>query len=179
MYLSYAIGIVLTAAAAGLDLVYSPGGVDIDVLRLLIAVSFGIYVGIKDGYGIRSVGRFNIIGFLTGLLTWMVAAYFSEASLIAAYDIGDISPIVSTVVIYFLGTWLLFISGFLLGRAVQITAQEHIGTAQDGLSPRGEHDATAGEARTTAIIGLVGVIGAALFQTLGQIVSVLVSNSGP
>jgi hypothetical protein len=177
-YLSYAIGIVLTATATGLDFFYTPGGVDIDVLRLLIAVAFGIYVGIKDGM-VRRWGRFNIIGALAGLMTWVVAAYVSEASLIAAFNVGDIDPIASIVVVYFLGTWLMFISGFQLGKALQIKAEEQRGRAQDGSPPSGEHDAVAGDARGPATIGLVGVIVAALLQTLGQIVSAFVGNSGP
>jgi hypothetical protein len=174
-YLSYALGIVLTAASAGLDFFYSPGPVDISV-RLLIAVAFGIYVGIKDGIG-RPWGRFNIIGALAGLLAWVVALYLSEVPLVAAYNTGDLNPVVNTFVTYCLGTWLMFISGFQLGKAVQIRAEEERGRPQDG-STLSEHGARAGEARASAILGVVGVIIAALLQTLGQIFSALVGNSG-
>jgi hypothetical protein len=177
-YLSYAIGIVLTAAATGLDFFYTPGGVDIDVLRLLIAVAFGIYVGIKDGMS-RYWGRFNIIGALAGLLAWVVAAYVSEAPLEAAYSTGDIDPVVNTFVTYCLGTWLMFISGFQLGKAVQIRAEEDRGRPHNGSTLSGEPGTRAGGARASAILGVVGVIVAALLQTLGQIVSAFVGNSGP
>jgi hypothetical protein len=177
-YLSYAIGIVLTAASAGLDLFYSPEGVDISV-RLFIAAAFGIYVGIKDGKKSQPVGRFNIIGALAGLLAWMVAAYVSQVTLLAAYDRGDISPIVSSVFAYLLGTWLIFMSGFLIGKALQMKAEEDRGRLQDGSSPSRDHEALAKGTRTTAIVGLVGVIGAALLQVIGEIVSALVGNSGP
>jgi hypothetical protein len=108
----------------------------------------------------------------------MVAAYVSQETLLAAYDRGDISPIVSSAFTYFLGTWLIFMSGFLIGKAVQIKAEEDRGGPQDGSSPSGDHEAQAKGTRTTAIVGLVGVIVAALLQVLGQIVSALVGNSG-
>jgi len=185
------LGITLIAAAAVFDLMNSPavvlGGVNaIWTLRSIVTVAFGVYAGLKLQVVVSFLrpGRHSVhwaglhtAGFLTGAAVAVIVILVPR--LVDLPCLGDCAPfympsltteyIVNMIVTYVFGTWLLFISGVLLGNVIQVKAeQERWGIP--GEAPSG------GGQRRAAILALVGVIGAALLQSVGQIIAALVGN---
>ncbi len=72
----------------------------------------------------------------------------------------------------------MFFSGFLLGRVVQFIAEQERWGAPTGVVSDGEsgNEMEQGKARTTAIVGLIGVLSAALIQVIGQVISTLLGG---
>jgi len=190
-------GTALCAAATIFDLLYAPeivlGGVNaIFSLRLIATVAFGVYVGMKVTdrndttlrYQVSWV-QLHVIGFLTGTVVTLLIIYLPRF-----FDLpclGDCTPfyepslntgyIVRMLIKYLFGTWLLFISGVVLGRVVQFKAeQERWGIPDEALSGVGQSSVAEGNTRNAAILGLVGVIGGALLQSIGQIVAAIVGK---
>lgn len=85
--------------------------------------------------------------------------------------------IANIIFTYLVGTWLLFISGAVLGKLVQFKAeQDRWGVLSEPQSGSMEGNVPAGNTRSAVILGFVGVIGGALLQSIGQIVAALVGQ---
>jgi hypothetical protein len=72
----------------------------------------------------------------------------------------------------------MFISGALLGKALQYKAeQDRWGTPNVSYALGQRTEASGGwSARATAIVGLIGVLGAALLQSAGQVLSAILGG---
>jgi hypothetical protein len=158
-------------------------------LRLVVAVAFGVLVGAKEAHE-PSWRRIHIVGVATGALTFLVAVWsvvfgdqyvpalghYLAAQAPPSPELYDYLP--RLLVKYLLGTWLMFISGALLGKALQYKAeQDRWGTPNVSYALGQRTEASGGwSARATAIVGLIGVLGAALLQSAGQVLSAILGG---
>jgi hypothetical protein len=186
-------GVLVATGATALDLLVTPatilGGVHaIFTLRLLATVAFGFYVGMKvtDLHDrLVSWTTLHIIGLGMGgfaagtvLLLSRIVEFSSGGGSEPFYQ-PFLTPeyIANIVFTYLVGTWLLFISGAVLGKVVQFKAeQDRWGVLSEPQSGSIEGSVPAGNTRSAVILGFVGVIGGALLQSIGQIVAALVGQ---
>jgi hypothetical protein len=169
---SYVVGWLLTCAVAAygsyIDL-YLNGGNRREWLWLgaIAALFFGVYGGIRDGSKFV-FGRFQYVGLITAIGTAMamfLASLWIVGSLWGGPGYGQTALEWVTSDLLFpigagsVGTWLLFVSGALLGTALQlwISAKEQGGSAS-----------TSG-AKTQVWLGFAGTVIAALLALIGSL----------
>jgi hypothetical protein len=146
----------------------------------IAALFFGAYGGIRDG-GKLAFARFQYVGFITAIGT-MVVVFLVSLGIAYLYwpeayrDIGfalrelitdELNPFVLGAV--FVTTWLLFVSGALLGTALQLWATE-----QDQVGQRDQGDDERGTANTSGVrvqlwLGFAGTVLAALIGLIGTL----------
>ena len=189
---SYVVGWLLTyafaayAAYVAFLVTVRPHGGGIHWLGLvpIAAMLFGIYGGIRDGSKF-AFARFQYAGLVTATGTTVVMFVVSLG--IAHWywspeeyrDIGfaleelitdELNPFVVGAV--FVSTWLLFVSGALLGTALQIWASEKERVGRDS-SIRGSGEG--GSASTSGVraqvwLGFAGTVLAALIALIGTLI---------
>jgi hypothetical protein len=189
---SYVVGLLLTCAVAAYGaymafwVTVGPHSVGTNWLGLasIAALFFGLYGGIRDGSKFV-FARFQYVGLITAIGTTAVAFLVSLG--IAHWlwspeeyrDIGfaleelitdDLNPFVIGAV--FVSTWLLFVSGALLGTALQLWTgeKERVGRA-GSIQGSGE----GGSASTSGVkaqvwLGFAGTVLAALIGLVGNLI---------
>lgn len=154
------------------------------VLAPIAALFFGAYGGIRDGRNFV-FARFHYVGLVTALGTTIVVFLVSFG--IAHWfwspeeyrDIGyalqelitdDLNPFIMGAV--FVSTWLLFVSGALLGTALQIWAneKEHVGREGSIQGSGEDKSASTSSVRAQAWLGFAGTVLAALIALIGTLV---------
>jgi hypothetical protein len=188
---SYVVGWLLTCAVgaygayiAFLDTV-GPHSVGINWLGLapIAALFFGLYGGIRDG------GRFPFAGFqYVGLITavgttvvvflvsfaiahwfWTPEVYRDVGYVLEELITDDLNPFVMGAV--FISTWLLFVSGALLGTAGQLWASEKERVRESSIQGSGEgRSARTSEVRLQVWLGFAGTVLAALIALVGNLI---------
>ena len=181
---TYVVGLLLTCAVAA----YGPyvalnitGGEALGWLGLGIIASlfFGIYAGIRDGR--RFVfARFQYVGLITAIVTAM--ALFLTSLWIVSYlwrpppEGGALRWVIEDTLFptgaVFVTTWLLFVSGALLGTALQVWTSEREQVGRDGSiqgSSEGSSASTSG-VKTQVWLGFAGTVLAALIALIGNVI---------
>jgi hypothetical protein len=148
----------------------------------IAALFFGAYGGVRDGSKF-GFGRFQYVGLITAIGTTVVV-FLVSLGIVYWYwpeeyeDIGfalqelirdELNPFVIGAV--FVTTWLLFVSGALLGTALQIWARERerVGRS-DSIQGSDEHGAAStSEVRIQLWLGFAGTILAALIGLIGTL----------
>ena len=148
----------------------------------MAALFFGGYSGIRDG-GKFAFARFQYAGLITAIGTtvvvFLVSLGIAHWYWPAAYrDIGfasrelitdELNPFVIGAV--FVTTWLLYVSGALLGTALQLWANEQeqvrVGGSIQGNDERGA--ASVSQVRAQLWLGFAGTILAALIGLIGSL----------
>jgi len=186
----YAVGCLLTFAcgAYGAYMAFlvtvGPHSVGIGWLGLgpIAALVFGAYGGIRDGRKF-AFARFQYVGLITAIgntaVTFLVSLGIARWYWPEEYeDIGfalrelisdEFNPFVIGAV--FVSTWLLFVSGALLGTALQLWAneQERIGT-RGSVQGSDERESTrTPEVRVQLWLGFAGTVLAALIGLIGTL----------
>jgi hypothetical protein len=189
---SYVVGWLLTCAVAAYAayvaflVTVRPHGGGIHWLGLapIAALFFGIYGGTRDGSKF-AFARFQYTGLVTAIGTTVVVFVVSLG--IAHWywspeeyrDIGfaleelitdELNPFVIGAV--FVSTWLLFVSGALLGTALQIWAseKERVGRGESiPASVEGGSASTSG-VRAQVWLGFAGTVLAALIALIGTLI---------
>jgi hypothetical protein len=190
---SYVVGWLLTCAvgAYGAYIAFwvtlGPHSVGINWLGLapIAALFFGLYGGIRDGSKFV-FARFQYVGLITAIGTTVVVFLVSFG--IAHWfwspeeyrDIGfaleelitdDLNPFVMGAV--FVSTWLLFVSGALLGTALQLWASEKGQVGREGSiqgSGEGSSASTSG-VRVQVWLGFAGTVLAATIALIGNLIA--------
>jgi hypothetical protein len=189
---SYAVGWLLTCAVAAFGayiaflVTIGPHSVGISWLGLapIAALLFGAYGGIRDG-GRFAFARFQYVGLITATGTTVVA-FLASVGIVHWFwqpeeyrDMGNVlerlitdyfNPFVIGAV--FMSTWLLFVSGALLGSALQLWASEK---EQDGrgaaIQSSGEgRPASTSDVRAQVWLGFAGTVLAALIGLIGTLI---------
>ncbi|MCA1687428.1 MAG: hypothetical protein LC714_02260 [Actinobacteria bacterium] len=189
---SYVVGWLLTCAvgAYGAYIAFlvtvGPHSVGINWLGLapLAALFFGAYGGVRDGSRL-AFARFQYVGLITAIGTTVVVFLVSFAIVHWFWqpevyrDIGfvleelitdELNPFVLGAV--FVSTWLLFVSGALLGTALQIWASEKEQIGRGGSiqgSGEGRSASTSG-VRAQVWLGFAGTVLAALIALIGTLI---------
>jgi hypothetical protein len=151
-------------------------------LAPIAALIFGTYGGIRDG-GKFVFGRFQYVGLITAIGTTVIE-FLVSLGIVHWYwpevyeDIGfalqelirdELNPFVIGAV--FVTTWLLFVSGALLGTALQLWARERerVGRSAPirGSDERGS--ASTSEVKIQLWLGFAGTILAALIGLIGTL----------
>ena len=190
---SYAAGWLLTCAAAAYGayvaffVTVTAHTVGINWLGLapLAALLFGVYGGTRDG------GRFGFVRFqYAGLITatgatvvvflvslgivhwfWNPEEYRDVGHVLGKLITNDLNPFVLGAV--FVVTWLLFVSGALLGTALQLWAGEKERAEREGpiRVSGGGRSASSSGARAQVWLGFAGTVLAALIALIGTLVT--------
>jgi hypothetical protein len=89
-------------------------------LRVIVALGFGVYAGIRDGQATDRFWRFHIVGLIAGIGAATAAALVSLG--VSKEPVGVLlGPnnifAISTILV---STWLLFVSGVLFGMGLQL-----------------------------------------------------------
>ena len=187
--IAYSLGILLTVLSVVSDFADEPL-LSFLPLRLVVALAFGIYVGMKEIH--QSEWRiWHTVGVLAGVLTvllsygysWLIPSvsdqlfYWSPAG--GSERTEGPNTWVYVLVTYVLGTWLAFISGVLLGRGVQQKAEQERWGARNVADAVQQGQVTGPKAtRTAAILGLVGILGAALIESIAPKVLAAILGGG-
>jgi hypothetical protein len=154
------------------------------VLAPLAALFFGVYGGIRDG-GRLVFARFHYVGLITAFGTaavvllvsfgiahwfWTPEEYRDPGFVLAELITDDLNPFVIGAVL--VSTWLLFVSGALLGTALQHWASEKEQVGREGsIQDSGEgRSSSASVARTQVWLGFAGTVLAALIALFGTLV---------
>jgi hypothetical protein len=151
-------------------------------LAPIAALFFGAYGGIRDG-GKFGFGRFQYVGLITAIGTTVIV-FLVSLGIVHWYwpeeyeDLGfalqelirdELNPFVIGAV--FVTTWLLFVSGALLGTALQLWAHERERVGRrgsiQGTDERGA--ASTSEVRIQLWLGFAGTILAALIGLIGTL----------
>ncbi len=190
---SYVVGWLLTCAvgAYGAYIAFlvtvGPHSVGIYWLGLapLAALFFGAYGGIRDG-GKFVFARFQYVGLITAIGT-SVVVFLVSLGIVHWYwpeeyeDIGfalealitdELNPFVIGAI--FVSTWLLFVSGALLGTALQLWASEKERVGREGSiqGSSGEgSSASTSNMRAQVWLGFAGTVLAALIALIGTLLS--------
>lgn len=176
---SYAVGLLLTCAVAAYgpyqDIVISGGkGLGWMVLGAIAAFFFGVYAGVKDGrsfafsrfqhVGIITATGTAIVMFLTSLLVinlfWRPPPYPSALGWIIENRLLPLGVASAS-------TWLVFVSGALLGTALQLLVSEK---QQRGGRAGSTFDVRA-QVRTQVWLGFAGTVLAALIGLIGTLIA--------
>lgn len=192
VFSSYLVGWLLTCAVAAygsyiafLVIVGKTHSVGITWLGLapIGALLFGVYGGIRDG-GKFVFARFQYVGIVTAVGTTTAVFLVSLAIVYWAWsperyeDIGfvlkylitdQLNPFVMGAV--FVSTWLLFVSGALLGTALQLWTSEKERIGREGSnqgSDEGRSASTSG-VRVQVWLGFAGTVLAALIALIGTL----------
>ena len=143
-------------------------------LRLVAAVVSGMYVGIKEGPNpewprvIRTGVQMGM--FTTGVVC--LVAWASGLPIISEY--GFANTVTTLLITFGAGTFAVFFFATFLGVVIQVAAEQFRWGTDGSVAAREEGLSV----QATAIIGLIGVLGGALVQSAGQIISALMSNGG-
>lgn len=189
--LSYVVGWLLTCAvgAYGVYIAFlvtlGPHSVGTSWLGLapIAALLFGLYGGVRDG-GKFVFARFQYVGLITALGTtvviflvglgivhwfWSPEVYRDVGFVLGELITNILNPFVLGAV--FVTTWLLFVSGALLGTALQLWASEKERVGRGG-SVRGSDEggsASASGVRTQVWLGFAGTVLASLIALIGTL----------
>ena len=187
---SYVVGWLLTLAVGSYGayiaflVTIGPHSVGTIWLELgpIAALFFGVYGGIRDG-GKFAVATFQYVGLITAIGMTMVV-FLVSLGIVHWYwpevyrDIGfafrdlitdELNPFVLGAV--FVTTWLLFVSGALLGTALQLWSNER---EQVGRKDSARYDDERGSASTSGVrvqlwLGFAGTVIAALIGLIGTL----------
>jgi hypothetical protein len=187
---SYVVGWLLTCAV-GAYVAYiaflvtvGPSSVGVNWLGLapIAALFFGAYGGIRDG-GRFVFAHFQYVGLITAVGTTVVVFLVSLAIVHWFWspeeyrDIGfvleelitdELNPFVIGAV--FASTWLLFVSGALLGTALQLWASEKERVREGSTRSSGEErSASTSGMRLQVWVGFAGTVLAALIALVGNL----------
>jgi hypothetical protein len=190
---SYVSGWLLTCAAAAYGayvaflVTVTAHTVGINWLGLapLAALLFGVYGGTRDG-GRFGFARFQYAGLITatgatvvvflvslGIVHWYWSPeeYGDAGFALQALLTNDLNPFVLGAV--FVVTWLLFVSGALLGTALQLWASQKERAEREGpVRVGGEgRSASSSGARAQAWLGFAGTVLAALIALIGTLMT--------
>lgn len=189
---SYVLGWLLTCAAAAYGayiaflVTVTAHTVGINWLGLapLAALLFGLYGGIRDG-GKFVFARFQYVGLTTAIgatvVVFVSSAWIAHWAWGGQYeDVGfaigsifadELNPFVLGAV--FVITWLLFVSGALLGTALQLWASEKERVGREGpIRGSGEgRSAGSSGARAQIWLGFAGTVLAALIALIGTLMT--------
>jgi hypothetical protein len=183
----YALGILLTMLSVVTDFAYTPLQ-SVLRLHLVVGLAFGVYVGMKEIH--QPEWRIlHIVGLLAGILTGLVG--YTYALLGDMFDwvpvpmerfvrlIEEPNILVDVPVTYVFGTWLVFISGVLLGRGVQQKAEQERWGAQNvaDASVQQGQATRALPARTATLLGIFGVLAAALIQSIATVLAAILGRN--
>jgi hypothetical protein len=155
------------------------------LLASLAALVFGIYGGIRDGSKF-AFSRFQYVGLITAIGTTVVV-FFASVGIVHWYwggqfeDVGFALNNIITGEFFvigsvFVGTWLLFISGALLGTALQLWASEKEQVGREGSregsmqGSGGGRSASTSGVRAQVWLGFAGTVLAALIALIGTLV---------
>jgi hypothetical protein len=151
------------------------------LLASLAALFFGLYGGIRDGSKF-AFARFQYVGLITAIGTTVVV-FFASVGIVHWYwggqfeDVGFALNNIITEELFvigsvFVGTWLMFISGALLGTALQIWASEKEYVGREGSIQGGGEDrsASTSSVRAQVWLGFAGTVLAALIGLIGTLV---------
>lgn len=149
--------------------------------RLFVPFVFGLYVGMKEihqsgGWHLHIVGL--LAGISAGLLSyagWIYLGSVPEPMEGSVVTIDRSHILVDVLVTYVFSIWLVFISGVLLGRGVQLKAEQERWGAQNVSEASEQQGQSVGawNARTTTLLGLIGVLGAALMQSIAAVLAAI------
>jgi hypothetical protein len=148
----------------------------------IAALFFGVYGGIRDG-GKFAVATFQYVGLITAIGMTMVV-FLVSLGIVHWYwpevyrDIGfafrdlitdELNPFVLGAV--FVTTWLLFVSGAMLGTALQLSATERERVRRGGpIHHDGERGSeSASGMRVQLWLGFAGTVIAALIGLIGTL----------
>ena len=190
---SYVLGWLLTCAAAAYGayvaflVTVTAHTVGINWLGLapLAALLFGVYGGTRDG-GRFGFARFQYVGLITatgatvvvflvslGIVHWFWSPeeYRDVGHVLGKLITNDLNPFVLGAV--FVVTWLLFVSGALLGTALQLWASEKDRVGREGpIRGSGEgRSAGSSGARAQIWLGFAGTVLAALIALIGTLMT--------
>ena len=187
---SYVVGWLLTCAvgAYGAYIAFlvtvGPHSVGIHWLGLapIAALFFGAYEGIKDGSKF-AFARFQYVGLITatgttvvvflvslGIAHWYWPEEYEDIGFALKELIGDeLNPFVVGAI--FVSTWLLFVSGALLGTALQLWASEKEQVGRGGsIQGRAEgRSANTSGVKAQVWLGFAGTVLAALIALMGTL----------
>ena len=190
---AYVAGWLLTCAAAAFGayvaflVTVTAHTVGINWLGLapLAALLFGVYGGTRDG-GRFGFARFQYAGLITamgatvvvvlvslGIVHWFWSPeeYRDVGHVLGKLIMNDLNPFVLGAV--FVITWLLFVSGALLGTALQLWASEKERAEREGPirgSGAGRSASSLG-ARAQIWLGFAGTVLAALIALIGTLMT--------
>jgi hypothetical protein len=182
---SYMVGWLLTCAIAAYGpyvALISAEGEDLRWLGLGVIASlfFGVYAGIRDGSKF-ALARFQFVGLITAIGTavvifltslWFVSYFWRPPPAGGAlrWIVEDVLFPTGAV---FVSTWLLFVSGVLLGTALQIWANEKVRVGREGsIQGSGEAgSASTSGVRTQVWLGFAGTVLAALISLIGTLIA--------
>jgi hypothetical protein len=145
---------------------------------------FGVYGGVRDG-GEFAFARFQYAGLITALGTtvvvflvslgiahwfWTPEEYRDIGFALAELITDDLNPFIMGAV--FVSTWLLFVSGALLGTALQLWATEKERVRREGsIQGSGEGgSASTSSVRAQVWLGFAGTVLAALIGLIGTLI---------
>ncbi len=190
---SYMVGWLLTCAVAAYGayiafwVTAKPHSVGTNWLGLapVAALFFGVYGGIRDGSKF-AFARFQYVGLITAIGTtvvvflvslgiahwfWSPEEYRDVGFALRELITNKLDPFVLGAV--FVATWLLFVSGALLGTALQIWAseKEHVGRERSIQDNGEDRSASTSSVRAQVWLGFVGTVLAALIGFIGTLVS--------
>jgi hypothetical protein len=191
--LSYMVGWLLTCAVAAYGayiafwVTAKPHSVGTNWLVLvpIAALFFGAYGGLRDGSKF-AFARFQYVGIITAIGTtgvvffvsfgiahwfWSPEEYRDVGFALQELITNKLDPFILGAV--FVTTWLLFVSGALLGTALQIWAseKEHVGR-EGSIQDNGEdRSASTSSVRAQVWLGFAGTVLAALISLIGTLVS--------
>jgi hypothetical protein len=190
---SYVVGWLLTCAVAAygayiafLVTVEQTQDVGINWLGLapIAALFFGVYGGIRDGSKFV-FARFQYVGLITAIGTtvvvflvsfvivhwyWSPEQYRDIGTVLEGLITYDLNPFAMGAL--FVSTWLLFVSGALLGTALQLWASEKERVRREGSiqgSGEGSSASTSG-VRAQVWLGFAGTVLAALIALIGTLI---------
>jgi hypothetical protein len=151
------------------------------LLASLAALFFGLYGGIKDGSKF-AFSRFQYVGLITAIGTTVVV-FFASVGIVHWYwggqfeDVGFALNNIITDELFvigsvFVGTWLLFISGALLGTALQLWASEKERVGREGSiqGSGGGGSASTSGVRAQVWLGFAGTVLAAFIALIGTLI---------
>jgi hypothetical protein len=189
---SYVVGWLLTCAVgaygayiAFLVTVGLTNSVGINWLGVapIAALFFGLYGGIRDG-GRFGFAHFQYIGLITAVGTtvvvflvsfgiahwfWSPEEYRDIEFVLEELITDELNPFVIGAV--FASTWLLFVSGALLGTALQLWASEKERVREGSLQGSGEErTASTASVRAQVWLGFAGTVLAALIALVGNLI---------
>jgi hypothetical protein len=151
-------------------------------LAPIAALFFGVYGGIRDGSKFV-FARFHYVGLITAIGTLVVVFLVSLGIMHQSYggkfeDLGfTLERLLMTESLFpmgavFVSTWLLFVSGALLGTALQLSASEKERVGREGSiqGSSGEgSSASTSSVRAQVWLGFAGTVLAALIALVGTL----------
>jgi hypothetical protein len=188
---SYAVGWLLTCAVAAYAayvafwVTVKPHSVGTNWLGLapIAALLFGVYGGVRDGSKF-AFARFQFAGLITAFGTtvvvflvslgiarwfWTTEEYWDIEFALVELITDDLNPFIMGAV--FVSTWLLFVSGALLGTSLQLWVSEKERVGRGGSIRGGEGgSASTSSVRAQVWLGFAGTVLAALIGLIGTLI---------